>query len=175
MTLLPCDTSVLTPYQHVKDSLTPLPNHPSLAVSKYWLYAICQVMSRPTTLELVHAYRHLYRGVLHAVQYSKPARYVGRDTLRKAFRKGDASAFCPEKIKRTVEFLNFAAKEKGLEHKLLKSLMHTKYWRVKDQYELRRSRKRKDSPVKEHIEKTAFLHYDLTLAMLNDSMGLCLQ
>ena len=86
-------------------------------------------MSNPSSLELIHAYRHLYRGLLHAVQYSMPARFVARDTLRDAFRKEDASTFNKEKIGRTIEFLGLAAQETGLEHKLVKNLLHAKYWR----------------------------------------------
>ena len=86
-------------------------------------------MSIPRSLELIHAYRRLYRGLLHAVQYSMPARLIARDTLRDAFRRGDASTFNQHKIERTVEFLRLAAQETGLEHKLVKNLLHAKYWR----------------------------------------------
>jgi len=89
-------------------------------------------MASPTPLEAVHAYRHLYRGLLHAVQYSKPARYVARNQLRDAFRKDHPSTFNKERIERTVEFLSLAAKESGLEHKIVKNLLHTKYSASKD-------------------------------------------
>jgi hypothetical protein len=85
-------------------------------------------MSTPSPREIINAYRNLYRGLLHAVQYSKPARYIARDQLRNAFRKEHPSSFNQEKIDRTVEFLGFAAKERGLEHRLVKSLIHTAYW-----------------------------------------------
>jgi hypothetical protein len=38
-----------------------------------------------------------------------------------------------------------------------------------------RKRKQTKNDAKEHFEKTTMLHYDMTLAMLNDTMGLCLQ
>ena len=79
----------------------------------------------PTSQELIHAYRHLYRGLLHAVQYSKPARFTARDQLRDAFRKGDPSSFNKGNIERTVEFLKLAAKEAGLEHRIIKNILHT--------------------------------------------------
>jgi hypothetical protein len=88
-------------------------------------------MPGPTPTQLIHAYRHLYRGLLHAVQFSKPARYQGRDKLRTAFRKDDPSQFDQERITRTVEFLSLAAKERGLEHKLVKNLLHMS-WAEKD-------------------------------------------
>lgn len=74
------------------------------------------------------AYRNLYRALLQAVQYSKPARYVGRDKLRHAFREEDPLSFDEAKISRTVEFLQLAARERGLEHRLLKNLLFTAYW-----------------------------------------------
>jgi hypothetical protein len=87
-------------------------------------------MSTPSTLQLLHAYRHLYRGLLHAVQYSKPARFTARDQLREAFRKGDAYIFDQERIDRTIQFFKLASQEKGLEHKIVKNLIHTRYCRV---------------------------------------------
>jgi hypothetical protein len=88
-------------------------------------------MSIPSPQEITHAYRHLYRGLLRAVQFSKPARYVARDQLRRAFRTEDPSSFDQEKIDRTVAFLGFAAKEAGLEHRIVRNLLHTAYWENK--------------------------------------------
>ena len=88
-------------------------------------------MSIPSPQEITHAYRHLYRGLLRAVQFSKPARYVARDQLRRAFRTKDPSSFDQEKIDRTVAFLGFAAKEAGLEHRIVRNLLHTAYWENK--------------------------------------------
>jgi hypothetical protein len=88
-------------------------------------------MSTPTPQRIIHAYRNLYRGLLHAVQYSKPARYVARDQLRKAFRTEEPSSFNQEKIDRTVKFLGFAARETGLEHRIVRNLLHTAYWEKK--------------------------------------------
>ncbi|GAB0135246.1 hypothetical protein EsDP_00003591 [Epichloe bromicola] len=80
-----------------------------------------------TTVEVVRAYRHLYRNVLRAVQYSSPARYIARDQLRRAFRQGGSQASLNnEGVKRTIWFLEAAAKEKGLEHKVLKNLIRVK-------------------------------------------------
>ncbi|KYK55269.1 hypothetical protein DCS_07232 [Drechmeria coniospora] len=75
--------------------------------------------------EIVHAYRHLYRGLLHAVQFSSPVRYVARDQLRSAFRERGAS-WNPEGAKRTLWFLHAAARETGLEHKILKNLLRVR-------------------------------------------------
>ena len=72
---------------------------------------------------IIHAYRHLYRHSLRAVQFSKPARYTLRDRLRLAFRKGSAADFDPKKIANTLEFLEYATRENGLEHKIVKNLL----------------------------------------------------
>ncbi|RMZ72721.1 Complex 1 LYR [Pyrenophora seminiperda CCB06] len=72
---------------------------------------------------IVHAYRHLYRHSLRAIQFSKPARYTLRDHIRLAFRRGSATDYEPRKVQNTVEFLQYAAKENGLEHKIVKNLL----------------------------------------------------
>lgn len=79
----------------------------------------------PSKLDITTAYRRLYRGLLRAVQYSAPARYVVRDQLRAAFRERDA-VLDREAVKRTVWFLDAAAKERGLEHKILKNLVRVR-------------------------------------------------
>jgi len=37
------------------------------------------------------------------------------------------------------------------------------------------SRQYTRTPTQQHFQKTAMIHYDMTVAMLNDSMGLCLR
>lgn len=76
-----------------------------------------------SNVAVVHAYRHLYRHSLRAIQFSKPARYTLRDRLRLAFRKGSSTDFLPEKIENTIEFLKYATRENGLEHKIVKNLL----------------------------------------------------
>ncbi|KAH6722181.1 hypothetical protein BKA61DRAFT_467353 [Leptodontidium sp. MPI-SDFR-AT-0119] len=129
-------------------------------------------MSRQASTDLIHAYRQLYRGLLHAVQYSKPARYLARDQLRNAFRKGDPASFDQQKVTRTIEFFKYAAEEKGLEHRIVKTLLQTSYWEAREEHRLERLSK---FPVPKEVRRTARTHYNMTLAMLNDSMGLCLR
>ena len=81
--------------------------------------------------EIVLAYRHLYQHLLRAVQYSKPARYVVRDQLRNAFRKPTSEPYNPAVISNTLLFLDNAAKSKGLEHRILKNLVHVHWGRQK--------------------------------------------
>ena len=85
----------------------------------------------PGPREVVTAYRNLYRHALRAVQYSKPARYTARKRLRDAFRNNAASNFDAQKIDRTLEFLDGAARVKGLEHKIIKNLLYV--WGVRKQ------------------------------------------
>uniref|UniRef100_A0A0D2XUQ6 Uncharacterized protein n=1 Tax=Fusarium oxysporum (strain Fo5176) TaxID=660025 RepID=A0A0D2XUQ6_FUSOF len=85
-------------------------------------------MATPT--EIRHAYRHLYRNLLKAVQYAIPARFVARDQLRRAFREPGAT-YDGRGIKRTIWFLQAAAKEKGLEHKILKNLLRVRQMRYR--------------------------------------------
>ena len=87
-------------------------------------------------MDLIQAYRYLLRAGLRAVQFSKPARYIIVAQLREAFRDSSPEAlatrraqFKPDRIRRTVWFLNAAAKEKGFEHKIVKGLMHTSWSR----------------------------------------------
>lgn len=75
--------------------------------------------------QVIHAYRHLYRNLLQAVQYARPNRFVARDQLRAAFREPGAKLDV-EGVKRTQWFLQAAAKEKGLEHRILKNLLMVK-------------------------------------------------
>lgn len=83
----------------------------------------------PSNHDILISYRHLYRALLHAVQFSMPARFTARDQLRDAFRKGDPTTFNQEKIDRTIQFLNLAASETGLEHRIVKNLLRTNYER----------------------------------------------
>jgi len=76
---------------------------------------------------VIHAYRHLYRHGLRAVQFSKPARYTLRDRLRLAFRKSHAADLEPKRVENTLEFLQYATKENGLEHRIVKTLLHV-WW-----------------------------------------------
>lgn len=63
---------------------------------------------------------------------SKPARFVVVAQLREAFRDSSPDTLAARRehfnqdcIRRTVWFLNVAAREKGLEHKIVKGLVHT--------------------------------------------------
>lgn len=84
------------------------------------------------SLELCHAYRHLYRGLLRAVLYARPARYVARDRLRNAFRNGTPTDYDPVRIARTLQLLE-GARKRGTEHRLVKNVLRVwgEQWRLK--------------------------------------------
>lgn len=84
----------------------------------------------PSSQEILKSYRQLYRHAMYAVQYAAPARYTLRILLENAYRTGNAADFDPKKIANTITFLKGAAKEKGLEHRILKNLLHTWFWDV---------------------------------------------
>lgn len=84
-------------------------------------------MSTPSNREILLAYRQLYKHCLRAVQYSKPARYTIRDRLRHRFRSGQPADLDLRRIDNTLEFLRGAAREKGLEHHIVKNLTHVWY------------------------------------------------
>ncbi|KAG9248574.1 hypothetical protein BJ878DRAFT_4017 [Calycina marina] len=120
--------------------------------------------------DVIHSYRSLYRGLLRAVQFSKPARYTARDQLRDAFRLEDPKTYNQDRINRTVEFLRLATVEAGLEHRILKNLLRINW----ERRELA-SRSRTKTPHVIYLQGSTMAHYDLTIAMLNNNMGLCLR
>jgi len=81
--------------------------------------------------EIIRSYRNLYRQGLHAVQYASPARYTLKTLIENTYRAGNAADFDARKIENTRTFLQGAAKEKGLEHRVLKSLLHTWWWEAR--------------------------------------------
>lgn len=73
-------------------------------------------------------YRRIYRQGLRAVQYSSPARHVLRQQLNHAFRTGKQTDLHAQKIENTILFLENATRETGLEHRILKNLLHVWWW-----------------------------------------------
>ncbi|KAK5120914.1 hypothetical protein LTR85_005698 [Meristemomyces frigidus] len=122
----------------------------------------------PSHAEVILAYRHLYKHLLRAVQYSKPARFVVQDRIRTAFRESSPASFDAYRIDRTLQFLDGAAKSRGLEHKILKNLMFV-WW---EQNKVFRMHYRADLTP---LRLNAYNDFDRTLESLNESMGLCIK
>ncbi|KAI1817118.1 hypothetical protein GGS20DRAFT_100584 [Poronia punctata] len=95
-------------------------------------------MTKPASLEIIHAYRHLYKGLLRAIQFSKPARFSARRQMRTAFRE-EGAKFDPQAIERTLLFLDAATRERGLEHRILKNLLRIGWDRRPGQVTWKRS------------------------------------
>ncbi|RKF53313.1 hypothetical protein OnM2_106015 [Erysiphe neolycopersici] len=130
-------------------------------------------MNSPDVASVRNAYRHLYKGLLRAVQYSKPARYCARDELRCAFRKGQRSDFDARKIARTIEFLELATKYKSVEHQIIRNLLQTKYW-AKYQAKYKPISKIKNKSLQK-LSLHAMVHYERSIEMLNSSLNICLR
>ncbi|KAK3344057.1 hypothetical protein B0T25DRAFT_316477 [Lasiosphaeria hispida] len=143
-----------------------------------------------TAQELVTAYRHLLRHSLRAVQFSKPSRYVIVDQLRAAFRdpKASAATFDRERVRRTIWFFKAATQEAGLESRILKNLVRVHWerkragrwssWKgqiVKAAQQAGKTECPKRTKPTHPIRGTEYTHYENTIAMLNDTMGLCLR
>ncbi|KAF2032678.1 DUF1763-domain-containing protein [Setomelanomma holmii] len=121
---------------------------------------------------IIHAYRHLYRHSLRAVHFSKPARYTLRDRLRLAFRKGDPINFAPQRLENTIEFLQYATRENGLEHKIVKNLLFV--WWMQDKGGRARPTTRVPTREELEIKTTAYDTFNHSICMLNESMYMCL-
>ncbi|KAJ5549762.1 hypothetical protein N7535_002296 [Penicillium sp. DV-2018c] len=125
---------------------------------------------------VVHAYRHLYRQGLKAIQYSTPGRYILLKSLRESYRSSPSEEFDPAKIVNTIRFLDRATEVAGMEHKILKNLLLVRYWQ---QDHLAKEARVPSSlglgPVEKQLRTSVFEHYDLTLNRLNESLGTCLR
>lgn len=125
---------------------------------------------------VAHAYRHLYRQGLKALHYSVPARHVLLGILRSRFRSSSLNEFDPQRVANTVRFLQRATDVAGLEHKILKNLMIIRYW---EQPQVRKNARVLKSLGIEgseaHARKDANEQFELTLMLLNESLGTCLR
>lgn len=96
-------------------------------VTVFGLYSDCeQVMADPKAI--IHAYRQLYRQGLKTINYAIPQRHVLRRTLRESFRSEPRENFDPQRITRTIQFLQYAESSCGFEHRIVKNLLATRYW-----------------------------------------------
>ncbi|KAF2019964.1 DUF1763-domain-containing protein [Aaosphaeria arxii CBS 175.79] len=124
--------------------------------------------------EIIHAYRHLYRHSLRAILYSKPARYTLRSRIRLAFRKSPPEAYDPQRVANTIEFLQYAARENGLEHKIVKNLLLVWWNQDLGGYNRAARNTTRISNEGTEIKTTAYDTFNHSIMMLNESMGMCL-
>ncbi|KAL5118130.1 hypothetical protein ACEQ8H_003965 [Pleosporales sp. CAS-2024a] len=121
---------------------------------------------------VVHAYRHLLRHSLRAIQFSKPARYTLCNRLRLAFRRGSMRHLEPLRVANTLEFLQYATKENGLEHKIVKNLLFV--WWMQDKGGRAKPAPKPPSRTELEIKTTAYDTLNHTIRMLNESMHMCI-
>ncbi|PYH81736.1 DUF1763-domain-containing protein [Aspergillus uvarum CBS 121591] len=124
---------------------------------------------------VVNTYRQLYRHGLKAVNYSTPARYVLRHTLRSSFRSSPPESLDQQRIANTINFLQRAAEVAGLEHRIVKNMMIMKYWQNPQiRRDLRSIKGLGVEPRDPKVKEDAWQQYNLTLRLLNESLGTCL-
>jgi hypothetical protein len=143
-----------------------------------------------TDKAILHAYRHLYRNALRATHHSSPAKHVIRETIRTAFRTESAAHFNPQRVKNTEDFLKRAERDTGMEHRILKNLLHVRYWQhhakrdnrlyVRMQERIKweaddDNRINLQTDMASQIRKENWAQYDATLALFNNSLDLCLR
>ncbi|KAJ5432463.1 uncharacterized protein N7458_011619 [Penicillium daleae] len=136
----------------------------------------CQIRPLVNQQEVVHAYRHLYRQGLKAIRYATPSRHVLRTTLRTAFRASPPAEFNPLRIANTLRFLERAADMTGLEHRILKNLLLSRYWELPQIAKESRILRSLGLGNAEHqLRKSAYDQLNLTVERLNESLGTCLK
>jgi hypothetical protein len=121
---------------------------------------------------IVTAYRTLLRHGLKAVHHSTPARYKLRDILRSSFRESSNNDFNPKRVANTVRFLKRAEIYNGYEHKILKNIVHVRYWRDQPHP---KSLTQVNNPLTADIRMNSWSQFSATVAMLNESQELCLK
>jgi hypothetical protein len=141
-------------------------------------------MATPSKVEIIQAYRSLRRASLRAVQSSNHAKLVIFSRLRHAFSTSPVSDFDARRISNTVLFLENAAKDRGIEHKIVKNLVQIwgtqkKQWEIRHNVGLTRTRRKRTGIGGEEegggLVCQAYDQVWWTLGMLNESLGLCLR
>ncbi|CAD0107294.1 unnamed protein product, partial [Aureobasidium uvarum] len=114
--------------------------------------------------EIIHAYRHLLRTSLQAIRYAKPARFTLQSHLRSSFRS-PTSPFNSQQISQTLEFLNNAAKYKGLEDKVVKNLMHVWGCRHRDVPTVLKDMRLRDAAYEKFDDQVRMLEHTLGIRL----------
>ncbi|KAG9736780.1 hypothetical protein KCU73_g10164, partial [Aureobasidium melanogenum] len=116
--------------------------------------------------DIIHAYRHLLRTSLQAIRYAKPARFTLQSHLRSSFRN-PTSPFDSRQISQTLEFLNNAAKYKGLEDKIVRNLLQV--WGCKNRGVPSSLRRDKNGM---RLRNAAYEGFDENVRMLERTLGI---
>ncbi|KAE8307107.1 DUF1763-domain-containing protein [Aspergillus transmontanensis] len=125
---------------------------------------------------VIQAYRHLYRQGLRVINYSTPSRHVLLRTLRSSFRSSSHHDFEPHRIANTLRFLQRATDAAGVEHKIVKNLMMVRYWEQPQvRKDLRLLKGLGIDQRESNLRRDANEQFNLTLMLLNESLGTCLK
>ncbi|KAH0388237.1 hypothetical protein KCU92_g1011, partial [Aureobasidium melanogenum] len=116
--------------------------------------------------DIIHAYRHLLRTSLQAIRHAKPARFTLQSHLRSSFRN-PTSPFDSRQISQTLEFLNNAAKYKGLEDKIVRNLLQV--WGCKNRGVPSSLRRDKNGM---RLRDAAYEGFDENVRMLERTLGI---
>lgn len=162
---------------------SPFAKHPSVfhhcnhrTLRKHHGLPVASHMSLGGT-QITSAYRRLLRTSLHSVRFATPARHLIRTILRDSFRNSPEAAFNSRRVERTIKFLEQAGEHNGFQHKILKNILHVRWWR-----DHRKEMKLPDSlkvntdvamDIRQNVVSGA--QFDATLTLFNESMDLCLR
>lgn len=119
--------------------------------------------------EIRSQFRRFYRISMRAVQYSSPAKYCMLAKVKRCFRHmtPHPDALVEARIRdNTYDFLERAAREKGLEHKIVRNLCFVEWSRYAQQ---KTSLRRVRSSTEGKIKQSAYQSYEKTILNLNDS------
>ncbi|OJD20768.1 hypothetical protein ACJ73_07894, partial [Blastomyces percursus] len=135
------------------------------------LLTVAALEAQSLNVAVLHAYRHLYRTGLQAVRHSSPARHVLLWTLRKSFRNGAPNEFDPRRVVNTLEFLRLASSSTSTEHKIIKNLLHVRFWQQPQK--LAEGDPKffcTQTGTRAQMRAAAYRPFEMTLKMLNESL-----
>ncbi|KAK9470296.1 uncharacterized protein V1510DRAFT_423511 [Dipodascopsis tothii] len=116
-------------------------------------------------------YRSVWRLSMRAIRKSSPQRYYLRRILRNFFTDPEI-VYEPVKFENTLLFLEAAEKYRGLEHKILKNLLHVAWSRRMAES------KRPNTPItdkvrfKQELSDVVLLEFDNTQRLLGESVNI---
>ena len=128
-------------------------------------------------VHLRSSYRQLLRTSLQAVRFAVPARYLLRSILRESFRESPERSYNWRRIQKTLVFLEHARDHKGLEHKIVKNILHMRWWKEKRGKTILPNTLRANTDVGIDLRQNVVsgAQFDATLTLFNESRDLCLR
>ncbi|KAI9258085.1 hypothetical protein BDA99DRAFT_515186 [Phascolomyces articulosus] len=120
-----------------------------------------------------HDYRALLKAGYAAVQYERHHKLQIHQRIRHRFEHPPSPVVNDTQINNTIEFLNTAAKRRGLEHDIVRNICSLDRYRA--QYDIRPPLyNRKLTPDIRHLHDTSHDELDELIKLLNNELELCL-